>query len=407
MWLTGSLNGRGWDHVRPLALALLAPVALALARHLRMLDLGDDAAPGWASPRRAVARACCSSASRWRRWPRAAAGPIGFVALVSPQIARRLVRGGGAALLPRAAVGAALLVASDLVARRCSPPPSCQWAWSPRCSARPTCSGCSPGPTDREADDRPSAATVAPPSAARTPSPRWRRVSLAYDDRLVVDDLSLTIPPEAVTVIVGANACGKSTLLRGLARLLAPHGHGAARRPGHPPPAHPGGRHPARHPAPAADRARGHHRRRPRGPRPASAPALVPPVVDRGRGGGRALLATGSADLADRPVDELSGGQRQRVWIALALAQGTDLLLLDEPTTFLDLAHQVEVLDLLADLNDRGPHRRGRAPRPQPRLPLRPPPGGDEGRGDRAPRARPPRSSPRRRSRRCSGWRAT
>ena len=64
-----------------------------------------------------------------------------------------------------------------------------------------------------------------------------------------------------------------------------------------------------------------------------------------------ALAATGLADLADRPVDELSGGQRQRVWIALALAQGTDLMLLDEPTTFLDLAHQVEVLDLLAELN--------------------------------------------------------
>ena len=65
------------------------------------------------------------------------------------------------------------------------------------------------------------------------------------------------------------------------------------------------------------------------------------------------MQATGTIDLATRPVDELSGGQRQRVWIAMALAQGTDLMLLDEPTTFLDLAHQVEVLDLLVDLNQR------------------------------------------------------
>ncbi len=69
----------------------------------------------------------------------------------------------------------------------------------------------------------------------------------------------------------------------------------------------------------------------------------------------QSLEATGIADLADRSVDELSGGQRQRVWIAMALAQETDILLLDEPTTFLDVAHQVEVLDLLTDLNrERG-----------------------------------------------------
>ena len=68
---------------------------------------------------------------------------------------------------------------------------------------------------------------------------------------------------------------------------------------------------------------------------------------------GEALTATGTAELADRPIEEMSGGQRQRVWIAMALAQETDLLLLDEPTTYLDLTHQVEVLDLLTDLNRR------------------------------------------------------
>ena len=169
-------------------------------------------------------------------------------------------------------------------------------------------------------------------------------------------DLTVAIPPGRITVIVGANACGKSTLLRAMARLLKPK-EGAvlldgesihrmstkqvATPPGHPPA--------------GADRAGGHHRRRP-GRRGAAIRTRA------GSGSGReptrrsitsAMLATGTLDLADRSVDELSGGQRQRVWIAMALAQGTGLMLLDEPTTYLDLAHQVEVLDLLADLNQR------------------------------------------------------
>ncbi len=88
-----------------------------------------------------------------------------------------------------------------------------------------------------------------------------------------------------------------------------------------------------------------------------------------------ALDWTGIADLAERPVDALSGGQRQRAWISMALAQGTDLLLLDEPTTFLDLAHQVDVLELVraAAPRDR-PHRGDGAARPQPGRPLRRPP---------------------------------
>ena len=85
-----------------------------------------------------------------------------------------------------------------------------------------------------------------------------------------------------------------------------------------------------------------------------------------------ALDATGTTDLAERSVDELSGGQRQRVWMAMALAQETDLMLLDEPTTFLDISHQIEVLDLVAQLNRRrSDDDRRRAPRPQPGVPLR------------------------------------
>jgi iron complex transport system ATP-binding protein len=178
-------------------------------------------------------------------------------------------------------------------------------------------------------------------------------LSLAYDDRVVVEGLSLTIPWGRMTVIVGANACGKSTLLRGLARLLKPYGGTVlldgedihrlptrlvAARVGILPqqPIAPDG-------ITVADlvaRGRHPHQRWFRQFSQADEAAVT-----------AALAVTGTEDLADRPVDELSGGQRQRAWIALALAQGTPLLLLDEPTTFLDLAHQVEVLDLLDGLS--------------------------------------------------------
>jgi iron complex transport system ATP-binding protein len=178
-------------------------------------------------------------------------------------------------------------------------------------------------------------------------------LSLGYDGRPVIEGLSVVIPEGRVTVIVGANACGKSTLLRGLARLLRPwagqvllDGHDIRR-------------------LPTRDVATklGILPQQPIAPEGIT----VADLVGRGRHPHQrwfrqfstddeaavtaALRATSTADLADRSVDDLSGGQRQRVWIAMALAQGTPLLLLDEPTTFLDLAHQVEVLDLLAELN--------------------------------------------------------
>ena len=120
VWLTGSLNGRSWDHVRPLVIALvvLVPVTLALARHLRILDLGDDAARGLGTRVEMVRSGMLLAGVALAAIAVASAGPIGFVALVAPQIARRLVGGSGAALLPSAAVGALLLVASDLAARR-------------------------------------------------------------------------------------------------------------------------------------------------------------------------------------------------------------------------------------------------------------------------------------------------
>jgi len=180
-------------------------------------------------------------------------------------------------------------------------------------------------------------------------------VTIGYGDRVVVDDLDLAVPDRRITVIVGANACGKSTLLRGMARLLRPTS-GAVLLDGE-----------AVHTRPTREVARvlgllPQHPITPDG-------VTVVDLVGRGRHPHQGLLGrwsadderavadalarTGTADLADRMVDELSGGQRQRVWVAMALAQGTDLLLLDEPTTYLDVAHQVEMLDLLTDLNQR------------------------------------------------------
>jgi iron complex transport system permease protein len=120
VWLTGSLNGRGWDHVRPVAVALavLVPFTVLLARQLRMLDLGDDAAKGLGTRVELARGALLLAGVALAAVAVASAGPVGFVALVSPQVARRLVGGSSAALLPSAAFGALLLVASDLVARR-------------------------------------------------------------------------------------------------------------------------------------------------------------------------------------------------------------------------------------------------------------------------------------------------
>ena len=178
-------------------------------------------------------------------------------------------------------------------------------------------------------------------------------LTLSYGDRTIVERLDLAIPPGRITAIVGANGCGKSTLLRALARLISPR-EGQVVLDGR-----------ALHGRSTKEVARtlGLLPQNPVAPEGIA----VADLVGRGRHPhqkllarwsahdydvvARSLAATGIEDLADRSVDELSGGQRQRAWIAMALAQETDILLLDEPTTFLDVAHQIEVLDLLTDLN--------------------------------------------------------
>lgn len=206
-----------------------------------------------------------------------------------------------------------------------------------------------------------TASLPAPPSPSPATRPAPARltaqgITLAYGERTVATGLSLDVPDGAFTAVVGPNACGKSTLLRAFVRLLRPTA-GAVSLDG-----------------------REVHHWRPKAiarelgflPQTLTAPenTRARQLVARGRYPHQSLLATwspederavaeamsaaGVSDLADRELDSLSGGQRQRVWIAMVLAQEPPYLLLDEPTTFLDLAHQYQLLALLARLRDDG-----------------------------------------------------
>jgi iron complex transport system ATP-binding protein len=178
-------------------------------------------------------------------------------------------------------------------------------------------------------------------------------VTLGYGNHIVVDKLDLALDTGVVTTVIGPNGCGKSTLLRALGRLLAPK-QGQVLLDGK---------------AIGSMKTRDVARVLGVLPQAPIAPEglTVADLVARGRHPhqswirqwsaddaaevAEALELTGISDLADRPLDELSGGQRQRAWISMALAQGTDVLLLDEPTTYLDLAHAVDVLDLVDKLH--------------------------------------------------------
>jgi len=183
-----------------------------------------------------------------------------------------------------------------------------------------------------------------------------RDLTLAYEQRGVAEGLGVEVPDGSFTVIVGPNGCGKSTLLRALARLLKPR-EGAVFLDGEPI---------LGQPAKQVARRVGLLPQQPVTPDGIT----VADLVARGRYPYQRLLrqwsrederavaaameAVGVTELADRVVDELSGGQRQRVWLALVLAQETPIMLLDEPTTFLDIAHQIEVLDLCSRLHEEG-----------------------------------------------------
>lgn len=195
------------------------------------------------------------------------------------------------------------------------------------------------------------------PALPQRPLVHAHDLHVGYGNRAVLSDLDLQLPDGAITAIVGPNGCGKSTLLRSVGRVLKPS-RGAVLLDGQPV-----------HDLPTRQVARS------LGLLPQSnvvpEQLTVRDLVARGRFPHRgafgrwtpqdedavaeAMTATGTTGLAGRAVDELSGGQRQRVWVALVLAQQTPVLLLDEPTTYLDLAHRLEVLRLLRELNvERG-----------------------------------------------------
>lgn len=180
-----------------------------------------------------------------------------------------------------------------------------------------------------------------------------QHLTLSYEHTTIINNLSLNIPEGKVTVLIGPNGCGKSTLLRGLSRLLKPRvgqvvldsqdiwkmpTKELAKRLGILPQ------------GPVAPEGLTVHELVAQGRYPHQSWFQQWSLEDE-RMTEEALLITGLTDLADRPIDTLSGGQRQRAWIAMTLAQDSDIILLDEPTTFLDLAYQIEVLDLLHDLN--------------------------------------------------------
>lgn len=182
-----------------------------------------------------------------------------------------------------------------------------------------------------------------------------KSLTLSYGKEPIINNLSLKIPKESITILVGSNGCGKSTLLRSIARLLKPQKGAVLLE----------GKDILKLPTREVAKKLAIL---PQGP-VAPEGLTVLQLVKQGRYPhqnwlrqwseedefmvNKALEDTKMKELADCPVDSLSGGQRQRAWIAMTLAQGTDILLLDEPTTYLDMKHQVEVLDLLFELNER------------------------------------------------------
>lgn len=361
IWLTGSVYGASWTDVYTIipVILLVVPLALWLARSLNAQEFGDDLATGLGVTveRHRFALLLCSVLLAG--FAVAVAGTLGFAGLIAPHIARKLAgRMFGGLLLVSALTGALLVFGADLVGRTAFLPLDVPAGVFTAGIGAPfflyllfknrnqfNCVQKSGWLFEQPHEEGGETVSIL----------EAKDLTISYGTEPVIDNLNLAIPKGKITVLIGSNGCGKSTLLRTIARLLRPRSGTVLLN----------GEEIAKLPAKEVSRRMAIL---PQGP---SAPEglTVSQLVRQGRYPHQswlkqwsredermvrlALESTRLSELADRPVDALSGGQRQRAWIAMTLAQGTETLLLDEPTTYLDMSHQIEVLDLLFELNER------------------------------------------------------
>jgi len=347
LWFAGSLNGLTWAKTLPAAplILLMFICALLLVKRMRLLEMGDDSACALGvSVERSrlmlmlVAVVLTAAAT-------AIAGPISFIALVAPHIARRLNRAASERHCPLGVnpVGAVRIAA---VAGRRSLRSAAVYAVS-------TSGGGRNRQSWRDLPHRLACSGVPQEMTETATRLRGENLTLGYGKKTVAKDLQVAIPDGHFTAIIGPNGCGKSTLLRTLSRLMTPlHGNVFL-----------DGEQIQRFASKEVARRVGLLAQNATTPGDITVQELVArgryphqPLFTRWRKEDeaavtKAMQATGITDLAAQSVDTLSGGQRQRAWIAMVLAQETSIMLLDEPTTWLDISHQIDLLELLSDLN--------------------------------------------------------
>lgn len=341
LWNAGSLNGLTWGKTwpsAPLILLMLVGSAL-LVRRMRLLEMGDDTACALGVQVERSRLLLMLVAVVLTAASTALAGPISFIALVAPHIARRLSGTARWGLTQSALCGALLLALADYGAQRLFMP------WQLPVGVLTVSLG---GIYLIALLIQESRKNECCPSRLR-----GEQLTLAYGNKTIAESLNVTIPDGHFTAIIGPNGCGKSTLLRTLSRLMTPaSGHvwldGAQIQ---------------QYASKEVARRIGLLAQNATTPGDITVQELVArgryphqPLFTRWRkedeeAVNKAMRATGISDLALQSVDTLSGGQRQRAWIAMVLAQETAIMLLDEPTTWLDISHQIDLLELLSELN--------------------------------------------------------
>lgn len=342
LWNAGSLNGLTWAKTSPSApiIILMLIAAALLVRRMRLLEMGDDTACALGvSVERSrllmmlVAVVLTAAAT-------ALAGPISFIALVAPHIARRISGTARWGLTQAALCGALLLLAADLCAQQLFMPYQLPVGVVTVSLGGIYLIVLLIQESRKKMNE----------SVARL---RGEQLTLGYGKYTVAENLTVEIPDGHFTAIIGPNGCGKSTLLRTLSRLMTPaHGHVWL-----------DGEHIQHYASKEVARRIGLLAQNATTPGDITVQELVArgryphqPLFTRWRKEDeeavtKAMQATGITHLADQSVDTLSGGQRQRAWIAMVLAQETAIMLLDEPTTWLDISHQIDLLELLSELN--------------------------------------------------------